>query len=224
MFATRLTAVVFLLLTACTGWDSSTPSYTQPPVEDPVPSHYAPPPPEAIEPPTADDPRPTPPGDRVAIASVMLFDDCPDPAAPDGPSHESARPGEQNVRAACHPSMVQMAARSDRSGLLRIEAVRVLDPASKRVVGSSTLREPSHWRPTDQTYAPWDQRVTAGTDHRVSYKLGRLDFSQANQPGLPYINTYFGPFILEIDVTIDGRRQTIRSPEFGRDEPDEVVT
>ena len=66
--------------------------------------------------------------------------------------------------------------------------------------------------------------MLAGTDHRASYKLGALDLSQANQPGLPFINVFYGPFILEVDVSIDGRRQTVRSPEFGRDEPDRVVT
>ena len=242
MFVTRVTAVVFLLLTACTGWDSSTPSHAQPPALGSVPSHHAPPAPDAVGPaadepatvePEAPQPPASPPGDRVAIASVMLLDDCPDRSpATDEPSRASAMPDaarrraptSQPPRATCHQSTVQLAVHGDQPGQLRIVAVRVLDPASLRPVGSSTLRQPSHWQAADQNYAPWDERVLAGTEHRASYKLGALEFPQANPPGSLPINTYSGPFILEVDVAIDGRRQTVRSPQFSRDEPDRVVT
>jgi len=231
----RLAAIVVLLLTACAGWESSTPAYAQPVVEEPTPSHYAPPPP-VVDVPTDPAPEPAdgPPGDRVAIASVHLLDDCPDPRAEPEMRERSAaskmRPpryaGEaaEDSRRRCAQSMVQMAVRSDRPGRLRIEAVRVLDPVTKRVAGTASLRQPSRWEPTSGMYAPWDERVVAGADLQTSYKLGALDLSKANAPGGPSVNTYAGPFMLEVDISIDGRRQTVRSPEFGREEPDMVRT
>lgn len=232
MFATRLTAVVFLLLTACTGWESSTPSYTQPPVEEPVPSHYAPPPPDAVEPAEPAEPlEPEPPmparGDRVAIASVQLYDDCPDPAPASGLAQRSRpAPGPRPAGSAgkptedrdlgCAQSMAQLAVQSDRPGQLRIEAVRVLDAATKKVAGTSTLRQPTRWSAELGAYAPWDARVPAGTELQASYKLGALDLSRSAERVGPELNALSGPFILEVDVSIDGRRQTVRSPEFAR--------
>lgn len=35
----------------------------------------------------------------------------------------------------------------------------------------------------------------------------------------PPFNTWMGPFILEIDVLVDGVCRTVRSPEFSREQP-----
>ena len=146
MSTPRLGPVILLLLSACAGWDSSTPSYSQPPVEEPVPSHYAPPPPDVPEPAEPAEPEPPEPpeppaspapGDHVAIASVQLLGDCPDPTPASGSAGQSGKASASDQRAA------------------------------SKLVG-------------------------------------------------PEFNANFGPFILEVDVSIDGRRQTVRSPEFGR--------
>ncbi len=237
MSTLRLVPVLAVLLSACAGWDSATPSYAQPPVQEPVPSHYAPPPPEVIEP---AEPEPEPPaapatGDRVAIASVQLFDDCPEPAPTSGIAQESA-PAAESRRAGpagkptegrdlgCAQSMVQLAIQSDRPGLLRIEAVRVLDPATKKVAGSSTLRQPTRWSAELGAYAPWDARVPAATELQASYKLGVFDLSRSAERVGPEFNAFYGPFMLEVDVSIDGRRQTVRSPEFSRVDIHMMVT
>ena len=144
MSTPRLGPVILLLLSACAGWDSSTPSYSQPPVEEPVPSHYAPPPPDVPEPPEPPAP-PAAPGDHVAIASVQLLGDCPDPTPASGSAGQSGKASASDQRAA------------------------------SKLVG-------------------------------------------------PEFNANFGPFILEVDVSIDGRRQTVRSPEFGRIDTHMMVT
>lgn len=230
-------AVVVLLLAACAGWETSTPSYSQPPFEEPTPSHHSPPRSVMVEP---GDPSPTPepppaalPGDRIAIASVQLLNDCPDPepelvqTSRDSVlevqvTDEAGKPTEV-YRRRCAQSMMQMAVRSDHPGQLRVEAVRLLEPTSKRVVGRSTLRHPTTWDRADGTYAAWDEHVMAATDYQTSYKLGRLDFSAHAAADDPDFHTYYGPFILELDVSIDGRRQTVRSPEFQRDRDIERV-
>lgn len=230
MSSPRLAALASLLLSACTAWETSTPNYTAPPTEAPVPSHYSPPSNDTPPPPVA---TPTPQNEprgevRVAIASVQLFENCPDPPdAAAAPSAEGER--EQQSRSPgyvpqCSQSTVQLAIRSDRSGLFRIEAVRILDGANQRVAGSSTLRKPTMWRADSGVYSPWDGRVIAGTDLQISYKLGDLDLSQADELMGPEFNTYMGPFLLELDVSIDGRRQTIRSPAFSRKVLDMVET
>ena len=232
MSTPRLGPVLLLLLSACAGWDSSTPSYSQPPVEEPVPSHYAPSPPDVPEPPEPPAP-PAAPGDHVAIASVQLLGDCPDPtpasgiAGPPGEGSAGARGGASAGKPTegwCSQSTAQLAVRSDRPGLLRIEAVRVLDAATRKVAGTSTLRQPTRWSADLGAYAPWDGRVLAGTELQTSYKLGVLDLSRSARLVGPDFDANFGPFILEVDVSIDRRRQTVRSPEFGRIDTHMMVT
>ena len=234
MSAIRLAPLVVLLLAACAAWDNSTPSYTPPPVDGSTPSHYAPPPP--VDPTGSVTPPPEVPADfRVAVASVQLHSDCPDPAAAAGDeaprSREraagamarSARPGD-SFHQPCTQSTVQLAVNSEFAGPFRVEAVRVLDPASKRVAGTTTLRQPTQWKADAGSYTPWDARVPAATDLNISYKLGDLDFSQADKQGGPIINTFMGPFILELDVSIAGVRKTIRSAEFSREPEHMIVT
>jgi hypothetical protein len=234
-------SVVALLLVSCAAWETSSPSYTPPPVDGPVPSHYAPPPPVDPRVPTG-----TPPGDpprsgnvRVAIASVQLLDDCPDPvpaasdasagatmSAPESASRAkpTAGPAIGKARWSCAQSTVQLSVRADFAGQLRIEAVRVLDATSTRTAGSTTLRGPTVWSDANGTYAPWNERTVAGTDLRISYMLGNLDLSRAAELVGPQFNAYMGPFLLEIDVSVDGKRQTIRSGEFSREPVEVMVT
>lgn len=124
----------------------------------------------------------------------------------------------------CEQSTVQLALRSGRAGQFRVEGVRVLDGARQRVAGSSTLRQPTQWSAAGSAYLEWDERVVAGSDLQISYKLGDLELPGAQQLARPGFDPYFGPFILELDVSIAGRRQTIRSPEFRRENMDMVQT
>jgi hypothetical protein len=239
MSSIRLAAGL-LVLTSCAAWEVQAPNQGgPPPAESPVPSHYAPPPPgdprpSGYVPPVPVDPSATPtmPTDRVAIAAVQLLEDCPDPpeAAVDGDRKEGVeadRQASQREMAKgyvprCEQSTVQLAVRSDRSGRFRIEAVRVLDGAKRRLAGSAKLRQPTNWG--DGQYQRWDERVVAGKDLQISYKLGALDLARGEALVGPDFNTMSGPFILELDVSIEGVRQTVRSPAFQWQRMDMVET
>lgn len=166
----------------------------------------------------------------MAIGSVQLLDDCPDAPEQAAEAERSARAEDaksSGYAPRCEQSTVQLAVRSDRGGRIGVEAVRVLDGARQRLAGSSTLRQPTRWSVAEGRYLQWDGVVAAGAaEQRVSYKLGALDLAQAQAQALagPDFNSYSGPFMLEIDVSIDGRRQTIRSPMFQRREMDMVET
>lgn len=219
MSLSRLVPFVALLLAACAGWEAPAPAYAPPPpVEGPTPSHYAPPPPVDTPPSRPDQPA----GEiQVAIASVQLFENCPDPPEADDAAEHKRSAGYVPH---CSQSTVQLAVRSDRAGRFRVEAVRVLDGVRGEVAGSSTLRAPTQWRVDGGAYTPWDQQVAAGKDLQISYKLGDLELSQAGRLAGPQFDVYSGPFVLELDVAIDGRRRTIRSSAFGRQRDDMVET
>lgn len=241
MFVPRLATVVAVLLTACAAWESPS-AEAPPPAESPVPSsHYAPPPPASPNPEPAPLPEPQHVEIRVAIASVQLIEDCPEPVpavAPAGVTKptlgatsptESVRAGQAGRTAngdgasfpqPCSQSMVQLSLQSDVPGAFRIDAVRLIDPRTKRVAGTTKLRAPTRW---DDGYGPWDGQVVVKTELKISYKLGEPDVSRAAERGLSEVNSS-GPFILELDVAVDGHRQTIRSSEFYREPPHMVVT
>lgn len=227
----RLASVVAVLLTACAGWESNPESAPPPPAEAPVPSHVSP----DAAPPTAPLPEPPHVEIKVGIASVQLLEDCPDPApaaaqaqgvaAPAKPTEARGKMAEgESFRRMCAQSTVQLALRSDLTGPFRVEAVRVLDAKSLRPAGTSTLRAPTRWSEADGTYAPWDARVDVKTEQKISYKLGELDLSRASELIGPDFNTFAGPFVLELEVSVDGHRQTVRSPEFTREPPHVMVT
>ena len=124
----------------------------------------------------------------------------------------------------CTQSMVQLSLRADFVGNFKIEAVRILDANSKKAAGTSTLRMPTLWSDANGTYTPWDARTLANQELKISYKLGEPDFSRAPELVGPTFNTYMGPFILELEVSIDGKKQTIQSSEFSREPPHVMVT
>jgi len=165
----------------------------------------------------------------VVISSVQLIENCPDaPEAEAAADMDRSTTQEQQERkgaaARCEQSTVQLAVRSERAGQLRIEAVRVLDGARQRLAGSSTLRQPTQWSAAESRYLRWDERVVAGKDLQISYKLGNLDLARAEQLVGPGFNTQSGPFMLELEVSIDGRRQTVRSTAFVWQRMDMVET
>lgn len=251
----RLVSVLALLLVSCAAWESSTPNNSPPPVDGPVPSHYAPPPPGDPREPTVTPPTEVPPATntKVAIASVQLLQDCPDPvpaaAAPSTPTPAAGasapivrQMGDQapsrsmqkpmagdtadgsSFRRMCSQSTVQLAVTSEAAGQFRIEGVRVLAARGGKVAGTAKLRLPTLWSDANGTYTPWDERTVAGSELKISYKLGDPDLAQAEGLVGSDFNTFSGPFMLELDVSVDGVRQTIRSAEFTREPPHVMVT
>jgi hypothetical protein len=192
-----------------------------------VDTGYAPPPPV--------DPSAPASGaeDRVAISSVQLLENCPDAPAVAAEAQAKRNMAEQEMAEQsrqpghvprCEQSTVQLAVRSTRAGRFKIEAVRVLDGARQRLAGSTTLRQPTHWNAADSSYRRWDERVVAGPELQISYKLGDLDLSRAEPLVGADFNTFSGPFMLELEVSIDDRRQTIRSAPFVWQRMDMVET
>lgn len=224
-----------LLMAACAAWETTSPSYAPPPVDAPTPSHPAPDQPPALEEPPA---QPVSTA-QVAIASVQLLEDCPDPApepaadpaagATRSQASEQERSSQRkgpggSYRRMCSQSMVQLSVRSDGVGPFKILAVRVLAATSKQVAGTAKLRGPMAWTDASGSYGPWDERTVAGAEVKVSYKLSDPDFTGSEKLVGDSFNTYSGPFMLELDVSIDGERRTIRSPEFIREPPEVMVT
>jgi len=257
---TRSVSVLALLLAACAAWETTTPPLAPPPAESPTPSHYAPPPqePEPEPEPTAEPeptPTPTPTPEptpiatspvtklQVAIASVQLLDNCPDPApapaaeAPGAPISAESSMSEPSARSSmmkrpagdskrmCSQSTVQLSVQADGVQPFKIEAVRVLAANGKKVVGSTKLRAPTTWDDATGTYGAWQEYTATGKDLKVSYKMGDLEFTTAAAKlNSDKFDAFSGPFLLEIEVSAGGKRRTVRSPEFTREPPHVMVT
>lgn len=182
---------------------------------------------------------------EVKVASVQLVQDCSDPpgdaaveaasaasmparapaaATPAGDVAAGARlraDGPGGWSPPCTQSTMQLSIANvgDRDGALRIEAVRVLDAASRREVSKIGARKPSQWNPGG-TYQPWNQVVPAGATVKVGYRLGEPDW-EMTEPG---VDPFARPYVLEIDVSVDGVTRTVRSPEFVREPVHVIVT
>lgn len=205
---------------------------------------------------TPEPPKPEPV--TVAVASVQLIQDCPDPAAeatpaagdvpaaaaaadaipaqpaPGAAQQASARmaPGAAGKMAPggtwtppCTQSTMQLALRNPgkQDATLRVEAVRLVDLGSKKVLGPVAVRKPSVWS-ADGTYRAWDEKVPVGVDLKIGYRLGEPDWAQVEKALGWGVNLYALPFVLEVDVSIDGTRQTVRSPEFVREQVHMIAT
>jgi hypothetical protein len=255
---TRSVSVLALLLAACAAWETTTPPLAPPPAESPTPSHYAPqepqpqpqpePEPTATPEPTPEpepEPEPTPiatsPVTRlqVAIASVQLLENCPDPApekeapgaaitaepAMQEPAARSSMKRPGGFRRMCSQSTVQLSVQADGVQPFKIEAVRVLAANGKKAIGSTQLRMPTTWDDASGTYGAWQEYTATGKDLKVSYKMGDLEFTPAaDKLSGDKFNTFSGPFLLEIVVSAGGKRRTVRSPEFTREPPHVMVT
>lgn len=122
----------------------------------------------------------------------------------------------------CTQSRVQLSIESDgdEAQSFAIRAVRLKKAEGGDVLGTMTTREPTVW--DDSKYKPWDESIGAGASVKVGYALGDPDWAKV---GKALGGSTWGPmYIVEIDVEIDGRTQTVASPKVPRDEPINVVT
>lgn len=174
---------------------------------------------------------------KVSVASVQLQDDCPSagpkkPAAPAKPEMQQKSAGDVAPGAAmdsargfapmCTQSRLQLSVESDgdEAQSFAIRAVRLKKAEGGDVLGTMTTREPTVW--DDSKYNPWDESVGAGATIKVGYALGDPDWAKV---GKALGGSTWGPlYIVEIDVEIGGRMQTVVSPKVPRDEPINVVT
>lgn len=199
---------------------------------------------------------------KLAIASVTMQQDCPDPpepvAAPVAPivpadpaaapaqapqpkrgsmqqgdqespmlgaTLDRRNPGSGPWQQPCTQSSMQLSLTNtgDAPGKLEIKAVRLLDNTTKKPLGTLTSRRPSLWIDTSTAYQPWDEQTLPGATLKVSYSLGEPDWTAVGT-NLGHTNFYTAPLLLEVDIAVDGTVQTLRSPEFMRQEVHLIVT
>jgi len=148
---------------------------------------------------------------EVRLASVRLIQDCPDFG------EIALRSIDRNARiSGCMQSTVQLFVRGAVSGpgVFRVEAVRMLDARSKQLYGPAQLREPKAWNAAEQRYEVWDGRV--GAARHISFDL--------SDPQVPRGTDEPDALVLEVVVSIDGRRWTLRAGSVFREDPDQMIT
>jgi len=163
-------------------------------------------------------PRPvsdTPAAVTVAVASVQLLQDCPD-------DRSTAAGQRSNDGASASMSQVQGKRRAPpsgcslnlsltnaggRAGQLRVMRVRLLDGNGRRELATVASRTPTRW--DTEGYVAWDERVAGNTTSQVAYSLADAKWKRGGASDL-----YLKPYIVEVEVVIDGRKQTVRSAEF----------
>lgn len=123
----------------------------------------------------------------------------------------------------CDQSTVQIAftGQGDAPGHVMIERVRLLEPGSFEELARLSLRHPATW--TDQGYFAWDETIPAGGSVKASYSSSLPNWNdvERKKSGASAIGHMF---VLEVEVSIDGVSQTIRSQQFPREEAHVVVT
>jgi hypothetical protein len=165
------------------------------------------------------------PAAKVTISSVQMINDCPDeenaaPAAAASMERSAdVGPGD-SFEQPCTQSAMQLAVDSDVEGPFVVDAVRLLSPEGKPL---ATLqpRRPSKW--VDGAYKPWDERVAKDTDLKASYKLSIPEWHEVDEK-LGGGSSVGKMFLLEVDVSVNGQKQTIRSSSFPREEDHVIVT
>lgn len=206
--------------------------------------------PVAPETPPIDEPKG--PNASVAIASVQMLEDCPSqdasdlPALPSQPASAPTNRGEvandlqepvspgssadaplQNrggpSGVPCSQSTMQLAFTStgDTPATIKIVAARLLRADTSASVGAIAVRKPKNWA-ADGSYRAWDETIPVGGSIKASYKLGMPDWNKVEKdirrPSFGYM------FILAVDIEIDGKTETVKSPQFPRQEIFKVVT
>src|SRR5690606_30928760 len=120
----------------------------------------------------------------------------------------------------CDQSTMQLSLETDSEAPVTVEIKALRLAAKGKAIGTVESRKPTIW--TDNRYAPWDQRLAPGEPSKVSYKLGLPDWAAVERA--IEATSYGYMFTLEIDVAIDGEVQTVRSPEFPREEVHVIAT
>lgn len=221
-------------LVACTPLDSGEPSK---PVEQNNAVQTSPDP----KPIGTPDPTPQPEAVRVAIGSVTLDQDCPDPVVPVSAKRSEAAPerpvpgasrgappmpasdavGGRAFRRACAQSTLQVRFTNEgkSTASVRIASIQLHDVTTKSVLAPVQARLPAVFNETGE-YLPWDERIAAGTEFHASYRLTPPDWSKV-EAALAGSTSRGRELELEVTAEIDGKPTTVRSPAFSR--PPEVI-
>ena len=73
-------------------------------------------------------------------------------------------------------------------------------------------------------YLPWDQRIEPGATLRVSYGVDAPRWGEVQKQLGETTDLLAHPFLLELEISVDGERQTVRSAEFLRQDIHMVAT
>ncbi len=147
----------------------------------------------------------------ASLSSATLANDCPNasPAAKDAAGICLSDP----CPSLCRQTSIQLAFVSHDSMAATIEilAVRLVDPATGKVLDTLKSREPQRW--SGEQYVAWDQQLAPGAALKATYKLSAPTYaSDANS------RLYEKTYRVEVDVSIDGGVRTLtvdaqREPE-----------
>ena len=180
----------------------------------------------------------------VAVGSVLLESDCPDPSvidpavpastvAPPAPSMRPARralppsapakpaegpmPGVAVNRRPCQQSTLQLTFDNRGSAPAKVSIVEVTlrDVETDQVVATLPSRKPSKWSDDDNAYASWDQSLAASSSARTSYRIKPPSWS-AVEAKLEGKASRGRTYDVEVSLQIDGEAATARSAEFTR--------
>jgi hypothetical protein len=178
----------------------------------------------------------------ATISSVQMLEDCPDPkpatGTPASPkpaqapaksapaesmpaSMAPARPGDQAYAPPCQQSTMQVsfAGQGPESSKVVVKELRLLTAEGKSLATIET-RLPTIWN--ESVYTAWDEQVQPGKDIQVSYKISPPAWHDVETAlGSP---THGKMFVLEADIEVGGKKQTVRSIEFARIQPQMVPT
>lgn len=176
----------------------------------------------------------------VAVGSVLLERDCPDPAAADSPAPTSVappaskrpasrispgvtapgvrrQPGVAVTSRTCRQSTLQITFDNRGANPAKVSIVEVTmrDVETDQVVATLPSRWPSKWSDADNAYTKWDESVAATTSARTSYRIKPPSWTavEAKLGGKPSRGRVY-----EVDVSlqVDGAPATARSAEFTR--------
>lgn len=177
---------------------------------------------------------------EVAVGSVFLENDCPDPPAADpsvpasiapaapakrappvspGVTAPSVRrePGMAVARRACRQSTLQLTFDNRGAAPAKVSIVEVTlrDVQTDQVVATLPSRKPSQWSETDNAYASWDENLAATSSARTSYRIKPPSWSavEAKLDGKPSRGRTYD---VEVSLLINGVPTTARSAEFNR--------
>ncbi|MCX4245638.1 hypothetical protein [Paraliomyxa miuraensis] len=122
----------------------------------------------------------------------------------------------------CTQSTMQVvfSGQGDVTSKVQIQAVKLVDPKSGKEVARVSAREPASWR--DGAYQAWDETLAPHQEVKASYELSVPDWSEVEKA--MGAGSYGHMFHLELEVKVGDEVQSVRSPQFPREEPHVIVT
>ncbi len=154
----------------------------------------------------------------ASLASVTLADDCVNkPSDEPGVAFTKApgacQTGDSNCATLCRQTSMQLAFGSSATHDVKIDIkeVRLLEPTTRKLLGTLTSREPRRW--SGESYQAWDGIILSNQGVKATYKLSAPGYHWASDA-----RYRLQMYIVEVDVLVDGELRTLsveatREPE-----------